>query len=383
MARTQGMVTDLGDGRFRIRWSDGTRNGRRISHCETLTNSTLQKAQRRLGNVLDAKDDHTYTAPSNLTVDAWLDHYLVALKANRSSRGLTDVKLIYSRHVRPVIGRIKLQKLRKTDVRELVDGLSDRAGRPLSHRTHQVVLQNLKQALDLAVEDNLLKENPCKGIRAPRILKQQKQDKRSLTATECASFLAATKNDRFAALWQVMATTGCRPGEVLGLKWSDLDTEKGTIRFERAVTQDGKYKLVLGDIKNKKPRAVPLPPTVLESLQAHKARQSALLLKQGRGQGDGLIFTTLKGGLVRIGNLRDLHFFPALERAKIQKQKGDGPYLLRHTCATLLLAGGESVASVAARLGDTNETILKHYAHELPGEQQAATDKIGSLLFGS
>ena len=80
--------------------------------------------------------------------------------------------------------------------------------------------------------------------------------------------------------------------------------------------------------------------------------------------------------------LRDRHFKPLLRRAGVKLQKGDGPYLLRHTVVTHLLLAGVAPQAVAERVGDTAVTVMQHYAHAVPGLQERATETIAALVFG-
>ena len=85
---------------------------------------------------------------------------------------------------------------------------------------------------------------------------------------------------------------------------------------------------------------------------------------------------------MREANLRERHFKPLLRRAGVTLQKGDGPYLLRHTVVTQLLLAGGAPQVVAERVGDTVATIMQHYAHAVPGLQEKVTETVTALVFG-
>ncbi len=95
-----------------------------------------------------------------------------------------------------------------------------------------------------------------------------------------------------------------------------------------------------------------------------------------------LIFATRLGRLVDEEDLRERHFWPVTQAAGISRRKGDGPYVLRHTCVTLLILAGESPTAVAERVGDKVETIMAHYAHTVANLQVKVTATIDALAFG-
>ena len=154
--------------------------------------------------------------------------------------------------------------------------------------------------------------------------------------------------------------------------------------FSRAVTQDEHARLVVGPIKTRKTRRVPLPSPVLDALSAHRTIQREHVLKLGAAYDRALdlIFPNTLGGLMNQANLRGRYFKPLARRAGITLQKGDGPYLLRHTVVTQLLLAGEPVQAVAERVGDTVATIMEHYAHAVPGLQERATETVAALVYG-
>ncbi len=278
-------------------------------------------------------------------------------------------------------------RLTSLDVQEMIDSMSARADHPLSPRTHQLVLRRLSQALRDAVRLNVLTRNPADGTELPKRADGdesagQQQERRSLTKDELRAFLAAARGTRFDALWQVMATTGCRPGEVLGLKWGDLSAQGVT--FRRALTRDENARPILGPIKTRKTRRIPLPSPVLDALAAHKASQRQHILKLGAAydRTSDLVFPNNLGGLMSEAHLRERYFKPLARKAGIALQKGDGPYLLRHTVVTQLLLAGEPPQAVAERVGDTVTTIMEHYAHAVPGLQEKATETVAALVFG-
>ncbi|MDP9478081.1 MAG: site-specific integrase, partial [Actinomycetota bacterium] len=156
------------------------------------------------------------------------------------------------------------------------------------------------------------------------------------------------------ALYVLAVSTGMREGELLGLKWADVDLEAGTLRVRRTLTRHG-GKVALGEPKTKKSRrTVRLTPRAVESLKRDRARQAGEKLKAGPLYGDqGLVFAGESGGLINPSNLRQRSFLPLLKRAELP---GITFHDLRHTCASLLFQRNvhpKFVPSLGSRLCTT------------------------------
>ena len=387
MARREGEVIARGPGRWLVRWTTG-QDAAGIYRAKSKTiRGTKRDAERELRKILRDRDTGEYVEPMKLTLDAYLDRWLESAANQVSKRTLMNIRSMLRTQVRPVLGTYHLQKLTTVAVQGMIDGMSKRAKRPLSPRTHQLALTYLSQALRQAVDWNILARNPAKGVILPKRADDEasagkQNERRSFTREELRNFLGAARGTKHEALWLLMATTGCRPGEALALTWADLTPEGVT--FNKAVTHDGTSHLLVGPIKNKKTRRVPLPSPVLEALKMHKATQRQHMLRMGPryDRARDLIFPNSLGRLLAEDGLRYRHFWPVAEKAGIPRRKGDGPDLFRHTVVTHLLLAGEAPQTVAERVGDTVVTIMEHYAHVLPGLQQKATATISALVFG-
>ena len=371
-----------------VRWSTGQDAAGCYRAKSKVVRGTRREAERGLREILRARDLGAYVEPSRLTLDGYLDRWLDSYSHQVSQRTLANVRCMLDKHVRPVLGSYQLQRISTLAVQGMIDGMAERAKRPLSPRTHQLARRYLSQALRQAVEWNLLARNPAAGVKLPKRADGEasagnQSERRSFTRGELRNFLKVARGTRWEALWMVMATTGCRPGEAFALTWADLSPE-GVIHFNKAVTHNGKRHMSVGPIKNKKTRRVPLPSPVLESLRIHRTAQRQHMLRMGAryDRTADLIFATRLGRLLDEEDLRKHHFWPVAQAAGIPRRKGDGPYIFRHTCVTHLLLAGESPQAVAERVGDKVGTIMEHYAHAVPGLQQKATETISALVFG-
>lgn len=238
----------------------------------------------------------------------------------------------------------------------------------------------LSSALKHAVKQDMLHRNPADAVELPR---QERKEMMAMTPEEGGRFLAAVKETRFAALFTFALTTGIRPQEYLGLKWSDVDMIKGTATVRRAIVWSQKKGIGWHFDEPKTSRSrrtIPLPASTVKALAEHKRTQGQERLRAGsEWQDHGLVFTTAVGEPYSIPGLTKQGFKPALTRAGLPHFT---LYSLRHAHASHMLANGENAKVASERLGHSTIVLtLDTYSHVLPDMQQAAADRIESLLF--
>ena len=238
----------------------------------------------------------------------------------------------------------------------------------------------LSSALKQAVRWGMLQRNPAELVQLPKLIRKEMQ---AITPGESTKFLAALENDRYSALFSLALSTGMRPEEYLGLRWTDVDIAKASVTVQRALVRrtKGRGWYFTEPKTPRSRRTIPLPTSMVLALSEHKRHQSEERLRLGaEWQDNKLVFTTVLGTPLNISNLTAKHFKPALKRAGLPKTIR--LYDLRHTCATLLLSAGENPKVVSERLGHASITLtLDVYSHVLPDMQKAATDKLENILF--
>ena len=170
-------------------------------------------------------------------------------------------------HIRPVLGKVKLKNLTAAHVRGLYRQKLD-AG--LSPRSVQYVHVTLHKALKQAIADALMPRNVTEAVKPPQVRRKEMQP---LTAEQVKVLFEAAKGDRLEALYVLAVTAGLRQGELLALKWDDVDMEAGTLKVRRTLTT-AKGGPVLSAPKTRgSRRTVKLSPTALEALRSHLACQ--------------------------------------------------------------------------------------------------------------
>jgi integrase len=187
----------------------------------------------------------------------------------------------------------------------------------------------------------------------------------ALSADETRRLLEAAGGDRLEALYILAVHTGMRQGEVLALRWQDVDMESTVMSVRRTLTRSG-GKVVFGEPKTKKSRrSIRLTPQAVEALRSHLERQlEDMEILGDHYQDQGLVFTTNTGGPINPSNLRQRSFAQLLKRAGLPHMRFHD---LRHTCATLLLSRGVHPKFVQELLGHATIAItLDTYSHVMP-----------------
>lgn len=317
----------------------------------------------------------------NITVGEYLDRWLedVVRGTVRESTFSRDEYLVRN-HIKPALERRKLRKLSALDLQRLY---RNRVDSGLSGSTVQKIHHVMHKALAQAVRWDLIPRNPADSVTPPTpTLKEM----RPLSVPEARRLLEAARGDRLEAFYVLALHIGMRRGELLGLKWADVDLDTSTIRVRRTLTrtENGK-RVALGEPKTKKSRrTVRLTPVATDALGRHRARQAEEKLKAGELYADqDLVFADEGGGLINPSNLRQRSFASLLRRAF--GEDGDATRItfhdLRHTCASLLFQRNVHPKFVQELLGHASVAItLDTYSHMLPGMGGEAADAIGDAL---
>ncbi len=311
--------------------------------------------------------------PRGLTVEAYLTRWLEVIKPTiRYSTWLRHEQVVRL-HLLPVLGPLALDRLTPDDVEclyaaRLASGLSPQSVLHI-HRT-------LHKALRRATRQGIVEANVVEVVDPPRV---SRTEIRTLSAEEVKRFLAASRSDRLHALFVVAVTNGLRQGELLGLRWHQIDFDRRLLRVTvgAAITETGR---TIAETKtHRSRRPVSLTPQSHDALQRHRALQLDERDANAPGwNGDDLVFPNRAGRLLNPANLlrRDLH--PILERAGLPHMRFHN---LRHTFATLALEAGIHPRVVADMLGHASvQLTLDRYSHVTESVRDDAADRIGRML---
>ena len=253
---------------------------------------------------------------------------------------------------------------------------ADLAEGGLSNRSVVQAHTVLHNAMKKALQWGLISRNPTEAADVPRPLRNEMQ---TLSEDEVRLLFAATATDELHALWVLLATTGLRLGEALGLKWADIDFENQRLFVRRALQPQKENGLVFVEPKTAKSRrTVYFAEGAGAALKEHRKPQNEARLRLGETwQDNDLIFCRADGSPLDPGNVTH-HFQVLLKRAGLKKVR---VHDLRHTAASLHLARGENPKVVQEMLGHSTIAVtMDIYSHVTPAIHAAAASKMQALF---
>jgi integrase len=278
-------------------------------------------------------------------------------------------------HLIPALGKRPLPKLTPQEIQgfyaqKLADGYA-----PGTVRQMHAVLSN---ALNTATRWGILPRNPAALVDLPKLAKREAQ---VLNAEPARKLLQAARGERLEALIVLALTTGARQGELLGLRWQDVDFDAGQLHIRQKLLRVQRQVVENAPKSASGRRTIDLSRLGADALRRHRTRQAEERLQVGAAWGrPDLVFTTASGQPINACTLRNWHFPRLLRKAALPKLTF---HQLRHSVATLMLSRGESINVVQQLLGHSNVAMtLGVYRHVLPGEQRGAVERLGELLAG-
>lgn len=326
----------------------GSRSGKRIRRKARA--KTEREARYELERMLRAYS--TGGNPATQTLDDFLHRWLVDHGPSVRKSTLVSYTGHVRRHISPLLGGIVVARLQPADVRRLI---ADRLAAGLSPATVGRIITTLRIALNQAVDDRALPDNPAKRVKLPRVVRDPI---RAATAEDISRIREAVRGDPLEALYVLLMGTGMRLGEACDLDWRDLDLEGGTVFIRRGKTP-------------KAVRTVDLSTEVVLPLKAHRIRSKRV------GANEPVFLGPRSGERLQPWTVS--HAFPRLlMRAGLRPMR---VHDIRHGFATRAISRGASLRTVADILGHSRPSITSDiYAHAIPEDQRRAVEIVGSEL---
>jgi integrase len=345
--------------------------------------ATRREAERALREVLQAIDRQRYVQPSAILVAEYFrDTWLPAMRPNLRETTWAGYRHTLELHVLPHLGAMPLQGLNPQHLNRLyddlrTDGRKDGQG-GLSPRSVRYIHTIIRKALADAVRWGVLERNVADLADPPR--RAPAPQMRTWTADQLRLFLAHVEGDRLYAAWLLAGTTGMRRGEVLGLRWPDVDLRAGRLSVVQTLVMVGSEPRFSQPKTHRSRRAIDLDHRTVAALRAWQKRQHAEQEGWGRAWRDaGLVFTRESGDPINPDGWSGT-FERHVRRAGLPPIR---LHDLRHTHATLMLAAGVNPKVASERLGHHSAAFtLDVYAHVVPGMQRAAAEQISDMVLG-
>lgn len=349
------------------------RTGKRVG--ESVAADSRAEAEAALAKLVQAKFEGATVDPSRMTVTdlmrRWLEEYSATARLKQTT--IDGYQITIDKYIATSpLGRKRAQTVRVADIGAFVADLA----RSPQRRSAELALERLRQAFRWGVAMEYVRRDVTMGIALPTTLKEP-DDIKALSHAESRAFLKAAQDDFYWPLWRIYLATGIRRGEGLGLRWQDLDLDRGTLSVRQHVVHAGKPKRPLVQTPKSKAsiRTIDLDDDTLAELELLRDEVVAK-----RGQATGLVFCTRFGTPHNPRNV--LRAFTAISEAA--GISGANIHALRHTHASQLLLAGHPIVEVSQRLGHGKVSItLDTYAHLIAGHSSGITDSVLGILSGT
>jgi len=371
--RGTGTMRQRADGRWEGRyWQLGPHGEWRRSSVQGRNKADVE---RQLRAAIVGRDAGAVTAPTGkLTTGEYLRDFLVAVEPTVRGRTFDSYSGIVRTHLLPRLARVPLAKLGPLDVQRLDSELLAAGASP---KTVRNVHSLLFSALDRAMRFRLIASNPAALVQPPRLAHREMT---ALTLAEARTVLEAAESDDLAALWRLAIAAGLRQGELCGLRWPDIDLDAGAVSVAAALEQRTGRKPVGAETKTTRSRrTVPLDAATVDALRQHRAGAITAALEVGLGYDtNGWVFRRTRGeGPLTMSIVWKAWRKLAL-RAGVRLVRFHD---LRHTTATVMLAHGIDVRTVADVLGHADvSTTLRTYVHSTEGATRHAAQAMRDAL---
>ncbi|MFY9503770.1 MAG: site-specific integrase [Dethiobacteria bacterium] len=343
---------------------------------------TRKEVQDKLIKIIPKVQTGTYREPTKITVAEWFTTWLnVYMKPSLRPTTWESYRYQVEGHIIPALGHLRLAQLQTAHIQRLYNkklksGRLDGRKGGLSPRSIKYIHTVIHSALEQAKKEGMIIINPAEATKLP---KQEQKEIKYLDAAEAAIFLATAKESKHFAAFFLALNTGIRRGELLGLRWQDIDFKACQLTVNQGLVRVTGKGLIFQEPKTKlSNRVINLAPAVLQVLKEHKAEQNEIRLLAGSAYNADL-------DLVFANELGE----PICPRAftrifeRVVKRAGlDVTFHgLRHTFATIALEQGVDVKTIQETLGHHSAAFtMDVYSSVTAKMKKEAADRVGNLL---
>lgn len=336
---------------------------------------TKAEAEEALNEMLYEQRHGTLITTKDQTLRQFLEDWFQNVQRPPTVRLSTyeNQRILLEKHILPALGHIPLRKLSPDHLNRFY---TSKLNEKLSAGRIKLMHGVLHKALAYAVRAKKVVQNVCDLVTPPRYAPPEQH---VLTEEQAKHLLDVAKGRRLEVLLNLALVTGMRKGELIGLKWSDIDLEKRTLQVRRTVNYLRKHGLVITEPKTAKGRRkITLPHFLIDLLKRHRAQQLEARWKAGATWHEqDIVFPTNVGTFMYPTLLSEL-FQRLLKDASLPHMRFHG---LRHSTATILLAQGVDARVVQELLGHSHVSItLGIYGHVLPSMHEGAINKMEELF---
>ena len=362
-----GTIRQRPDGRWEARYTAPDGRQRSVyAASEKDVKKRMQAAQAEITLGL-------YFEPSRVTVEKWARAWLQDYVSQHKPNTYKSYRSLMENHVLPAIGRMKLSSVNTGTIRRVFGKMSNDGLCASTIKSTKIVLSSCMSA---AVENKLIKENPCRGA---KVKKPPKKQLVFVDRKDIPAFLAEAKKQRYSAAILTLFQTGIRSGEMRGLRWSDFDEQKAELTIHRQIieTDNGP---VIQTPKDDEYRTIVLTPDLVSVLKRHRIQQAEARLKYGWKDTPvtrDLIFRDKDGNPYKQSRL---YYTVQIIGRQIGIQ-GLHPHSLRDSYAIAALRAGVDIKTISNNLGHSDVSMtLNKYMEYTDDMGRIAAEKYAQYL---
>lgn len=386
MARKSNTRSAAGQGSIRQR-PDGRWEGRFVYIDElgqkkrgSVYADTQKECRQKITAAAAAADIGDYRQPKKYTLEQWLEEWLCVYCTDLKPLTVAGYKSKIHSRIIPNIGKVPLTALNNVQIQRFYNALYNgtKTATPLSAKSIQNIHGILHKALKQAVIAGIIRVNPADGVKLPQV---KKPDLKPLMDEDITKFLNAIKGDFYESLYFVALFSGMRESELIGLRWSDIDLENGTITVQRQIQKDynGTGYITIDETKNGKQRTIVVAPSVVKVLKAQKIKQLEWHLQAGQlwnNEYDN-VFTDTFGGHLKHKTIYD-RFKKIVKSIGMKETRFHD---LRHSYAVNALQAGDNIKSIQEQLGHYSSAFtMDTYAAVSNTMRKETQDKMELLI---
>ena len=377
-ANGEGNIRKRSDGRWEGRYTAGRNPETGKVIYKNVLGKTQAEVKAKLKVAIEESANLDMLKAEQYTTGQWMDVWFencakikVRPSSHQTYRGYID------NHIKPNIGDVPLNKLSSLHLQKLYKKLLaggrveriEAKGQPkgLSAKTVRNINQVISSAMDFAKDQKLIGSNPTDGCALPKL---EHKEMKTLPVEQLTSFLREAKESGVFELYYIELATGLRRGELLGLKWEDIDLAQGSLRVQRQIARIN-GEVIEAPLKTKNAyRTLPLSADAVDVLREQRKKSGS----------NSYVFPSPTGGPISPDSV--LHMLHrVLKRAGLSKVRFHD---LRHTFATLALQNGVDIKTVSGMLGHYSAGFtLDTYTHVTTSAKKEAANTMGSILSGA
>lgn len=333
----------------------------------------LQEVRQWLADATYIDEHSDIEQATNMLVDAWFEYWIDVKKKTVRPNTVRNYTERYNKNIQKVIGRKILTEVKPIHCQKIFTNMADEGYKTSTIYQARITLFNM---LEFAKENDVILSNPCKkSVKSD--MGKPSQKKEALTIDTQKKFLEYAKGQSYENQYRFILQTGLRTGELIGLKWEDIDFTKKTVKIQRSM----EYRHSVGEWRSGEPksksgyRTIPLTDEAIRILIAQKEKNKNI--KEIQEEWSEFIFLSRKGEPVK-NSAYDTALFKICDKAEINRFS---MHVLRHTFATRCIEGGMMPKTLQKILGHSNIGITMNlYVHITEEEKQKEIDKVSCVL---